>query len=88
MARYLSVLNLNGVRELHGADIAGVGARHGDDGGFRQFLENPIGLGAAVPERRNRRHLLGSRSRRRRRWRGFHLNVARTATGHQLLRGH
>lgn len=51
---YLFVLNLNGVRELHGADVASVGARDGDDGGFRQFLENSIGLGAVVPEGRRR----------------------------------
>jgi len=82
MARYLFVLNLNCVRELHGADVAGVGAGDGDYGGFRQFLENPIGLGAAVPERRDRGHLLGRRGWRRRRRRRFHLDVAGAAAGH------
>lgn len=82
IARYLFVLNLNCVRELHGADVAGVGAGDGDYGGFRQFLENPIGLGAAVPERRDRGHLLGRRGWRRRRRRRFHLDVAGAAAGH------
>lgn len=78
--RYISillfVLNLNGVRELHGADVASVGARDGDDVGFRQFLENSIGIGAAVPEGWRRRHLFGGSRRRRRGRRGFHLDVA------------
>ena len=38
------VLNFNGVREESGADIAGVGARDGDDGGLGQLVENPSRL--------------------------------------------
>lgn len=78
---HLFVLNLNCVRELHGANITGVRTRNGDDCSFRQFIENPIGrLSASLPERRCRRNL--SRSRRWGRRRRFHLNIARAASDH------
>lgn len=63
----LLVLELDGVREKHGADITGVRTRDGDDGSARQLFENPSRL--------ERRQAAQKRRRRRRRI-GSHLDVA------------
>lgn len=54
----LLVLELDGVREKHGADIAGVRTRDGDDGGAGQLVEDPRRLKRRVAEgeERRRRH--------------------------------
>lgn len=49
-SRHLFVLELDGISEEHGANIAGVGARDGDDGGLWQIVENPSEIGGALTE--------------------------------------
>lgn len=44
-------MELDGISEEHGADIAGVGARDRDDGCLWQIVENPSEIGGALTER-------------------------------------
>lgn len=49
-------MKLNGVGQEHGANVTGVGARHRDDRGGRELVENPGGLVPMVGGVRSRRH--------------------------------
>lgn len=76
----LLVLELDGVGEQHGRDVAGVGAGDGDDGGTRELVEYPVGGGDSrlVPGR------VGGGDRRLR----LHLDVPVHVSRRQFIRRH
>lgn len=78
--RHLLVMEVDGVSEEHGADVAGIGSGHGDDLRHGQFVEDPRLI--QQPRRMRRR-----RRRQRRRLR-LHLHVAVAWIFTQRIRRH
>lgn len=75
-------MELDGVGEEEGGDVAGVGAGDGDDAGLGKLLEDPHRLRRRLPERMRRR---------RQRAVGVHRRVpanAAAAMAYEMLRRH